>query len=304
MTGDIEQIISARPRDLGGFSVRRILPHATRRMVGPFIFFDHMGPADFNPGEGLDVRPHPHINLATVTYLFEGSILHRDSLGSRQVIEPGAINWMTAGRGIVHSERTPSEPRATGSRLHGIQCWVALPKENEEIAPSFHHHSAATLPEFVAGEAAVKLLLGSAFGRRSPVEVHSDLFYFEARLKAGASFALAADGRESAIYWVEGGGLVGHQEVRAGEMAVMCSGNGCLIKATQSSRLMAIGGCPLEGKREIFWNFVSSSKERIERAKKDWRERRFPEIPDDNQEFIPLPDENASPSGKPPGTIL
>lgn len=301
----VQLIISPRERDLGGFSVRRILPYATHRMVGPFIFFDHMGPANFAPRAGMDVRPHPHIGLATVTYLFEGQIRHRDSLGSDQLIEPGAVNWMTAGRGVVHSERTPEGARATGSRMNGIQLWVALPEEHEEIEPSFVHHPRPTLPEFKIGNVEIKLLLGSVFDQKSPVVTHSDLFYLEARIPKGSHFRLPIEGKEAAVYVVEGLVTIGAQQIGLNTMAVAEKGEDIVIEGTEASRVMILGGGPV-GERHIYWNFVSSSLEKIEKAKKDWalgpREdsERFKPIPNDHQEFIPLPTEK----GNPKGTIM
>ncbi len=300
-------IITARERDLGGFSVRRILPYATHRMVGPFIFFDHMGPAQFAPGEAMDVRPHPHINLATVTYLFEGKIRHRDSLGSDQLIEPGAINWMTAGRGIVHSERTPDDVRKTGGRMNGIQCWVALPTEHEETNPSFHHHPASTLPEFSVDGVTCKLLLGKAFGHESPVRVHSKLFYLDVRMPKGTKLTLPHDHHEAALYLVEGRLRAG-EDIEAMSMRVREEGETLTVEALQDSKLMILGGEAL-GKRYIFWNFVSSSEERLEQAKADWRQgprgagSRFPQIPGDHNEYIPLPEEPPK-KPNPSGTIM
>lgn len=300
-------IITARERDLGSFSVRRILPYATHRMVGPFIFFDHMGPAQFAPGETMDVRPHPHINLATVTYLFEGKIRHRDSLGSDQLIEPGAINWMTAGHGIVHSERTPDDMRRTGGRLNGIQCWVALPEEHEETNPSFRHHPANTLPEFSIEGVNCKLLLGKAYGHESPVRVHSKLFYLDVRMPKGAKLTLPHDHQEAALYLVEGQLQDGKDTIAALSMRVREENETLTVEALQDSRLMILGGDTL-GKRFIFWNFVSSSEQKIEEAKAAWSKgpgasSRFPQIPDDHDEFIPLPAEPAKKS-PPPGTIM
>jgi redox-sensitive bicupin YhaK (pirin superfamily) len=306
MNSTVDIIISAREKDLGGFSVRRILPYASHRMVGPFIFFDHMGPAEFKPGQGMDVRPHPHVNLATVSYLFEGKIQHKDSLGSDQAIEPGAVNWMTAGRGIVHSERTPERERSQGCRMNGIQLWVALPEEHEESAPSFTHHPKESLPEFKVGDAAVKLLLGRAFGHTSPVPVHSDLFYAEIKLSKGKALTIAAEGRDSAIYVVDGAVDIEGRKVNRTEMAVAKPGVDLPLVASEDSRVMVIGGNPV-GERAIFWNFVSSSKQRIEEAKRLWSEGpstdnpRFPPIPGDDREFIPLPSE---PPPQPKGTIM
>lgn len=287
---NLELVITPRDRDLGGFHVRRILPYAHHRMVGPFIFLDHMGPVDFAPGEGMDVRPHPHINLATVTYLFEGSIFHRDSLGSAQLIEPGAINWMTAGKGIVHSERSPQDARAAGAKLHGLQCWVALPQESEESEPTFVHHPADTLPEFEAQGAKIKLLVGSLFGQKSPVQTKSDVLYADVHFPPGVYLELASEGRDLAVYALEGDLSVNGEKIATGAMAVAKSGDDLKIQAQNFSRAMILGGMPLPGERHIFWNFVSSSKERIERAKQDWRERVFPKIPGDDREFIPLPE--------------
>ena len=296
-------IIPGREKDLGGFHVRRVLPYASHRMVGPFIFFDHMGPAEFPPGEGLTVRPHPHINLATVTYLFAGSILHRDSLGSEQLIEPGAINWMTAGRGIVHSERSHPEVRRRGGPLHGIQCWVALPEEKEEVEPDFTHHPATSIPEFTVGRARLRLLAGSAFERASPVKLHSDLIYVEARLPAGETLRFPAGHRDLAAYPISGRLRVNGEDLPATSMAIGHGGQDLLIEATEEAHLMIFGGEPLAGGRFIWWNFVSSSRDRIVSAREDWREGRFPKIPGDDEEFIPLPDDPL-PAENPKGTIL
>jgi len=300
-------IINSRERDLGGFFVHRILPYATHRMVGPFIFLDHMGPAQFQPGEGIDVRPHPHINLATVTYLFEGKIRHRDSLGSDQLIEPGAINWMIAGHGIVHSERSPQDVRQAGGKMHGIQCWVALPDEHEETEPSFHHHPASTLPEFSIEGVSCKLLLGKAFGFESPVKTHSKLFYLDLRMPKGTRFTLPHEDQEAALYLVEGQ-LKEKNQIDPLTMVIREDGQSLTVEATQDSKVIIVGGKPV-GKRHIYWNFVSSSDKKIEQAKVDWHlgpgpaGSRFPQIPDDHHEFIPLPPE---PSGNqtPPGNIM
>lgn len=300
----IQMIISSREKDLGGFTVRRILPYASHRMVGPFIFFDHMGPATFAPGEGMDVRPHPHINLATVTYLFEGKITHRDTLDSLQNIEPGAVNLMIAGRGIVHSERTPDIERKMGSKLNGIQVWIALPERDEEIEPSFSHYPKESLPEFNFLDGRVKLLLGSAFGYTSPAQVHSNLFYAEVAVDAGGRFALPAGERESAIYVIEGKVCADDREVNSTEMAIIASGEDLQIQVIEDTRFMILGGEPL-GERFIYWNFVSSSNQRIEEAKSLWslgpsaENPRFQPVPSDNDEFIPLPDDP-----RPKGTIM
>jgi hypothetical protein len=291
-TPDIETIIDGRPRDIGGFSVRRVLPSASRRMVGPFIFFDHMGPATLPAGRGLDVRPHPHINLATVTYLFEGEILHRDSLGSHQAIRPGAINWMTAGRGIVHSERTGEEERARGPRVHGIQLWVALPVESEEVEPEFHHHPADTLPALERDGVCLRVLAGQAYGVTSPVRTFSPLFYVEAIMPAGSGLEVPSEHPERAVYVAEGSVQCGPEQAEEGRMLVLSSDVSVKLDARADARVMLIGGAPFDGERErhIWWNFVSSRKERIEQAKRDWKEGRFPKVPGDEEEFIALPD--------------
>jgi len=288
MESAIRTLIQPRPRDLGGFSVRRVLPAAGTRMVGPFIFFDHMGPADFAPGTGIDVRPHPHIGIATVTYLYEGALLHRDSLGCVQSIEPGAVNWMTAGRGIVHSEKVTEEVRASGQRLHGLQTWVALPDEAEEIEPCFEHYAAADIPEVTVGGAVIRVVLGSAFGVSSPVTTHGRTLYVEVLLEPGQSVAIP-DAAELAVYVVEGGVTIGRQRVAAGVLAVLEAGARGTVTAEAAARIMFAGGDAIDGKRYIWWNFVSSSRERIERAKDDWREQRFASVPGED-DFIPLPE--------------
>jgi len=283
-------IIDARPRDLGGFSVRRTLPSSTRRTVGPFIFFDHFGPAVFAPGEGMTVRPHPHIGLATVTYLFEGEIIHRDSLGSHQAIRPGDINWMTAGKGIVHSERTHPDRRKEESCLHGLQLWVALPTAYEEVAPAFHHHPAATMPERKLGDVDVRIMAGSAYELSSPVESLSPLFYVDAVLPAGSELPLPPEHDERAVYVVEGAVRCGGERAEVGRMLVLAKGATTSVRSERDARVVLVGGAPLDGERYIDWNFVSSSKERILRAKRDWKEGRFPKVPGDEIEFIPLPE--------------
>lgn len=289
-TANVELEIGARPRDLGnGFVVRRVLPATTRRMVGPFVFFDQMGPVHLPEGEGLDVRPHPHINLATVTYLFDGEILHRDSLGTEQLIAPGGVNWMTAGSGIVHSERSPTVSRKSGPRLHGLQLWVALPTEHEETAPSFAHHDERDIPELGLPGARLRVVAGSAFGVTSPVKVLSDLFYVDVDIDAGASLDLPDGYAERAVYVVTGAIQCDGGRREPTTMTVFRSGGAARITAIEKSRVMLIGGAPL-GERHIFWNFVSSSPERIERAKLAWQERRFPTVPGDDTEFIPLPE--------------
>lgn len=280
-------------RDLGdGFQVRRALPSPHRRMVGPFIFFDQMGPVRLDPGHGLDVRPHPHIGLATVTYLLEGEILHRDSLGSVQAIRPGAVNWMTAGRGIVHSERTAPATRAAGGPLFGLQTWVALPVAHEETAPAFSHHPADTLPATEGEGVALTLVAGTADGLASPVPTFSDMVYAHIRLAPGARYRVAADHVERALYVVtgaiaaegQGGGFA------AGELVVLKPGAELVIVAEGGpAQVILAGGEPFAEPRHIFWNFVSSSPERIEQAKADWRARRFADVPEEH-EFIPLPE--------------
>jgi redox-sensitive bicupin YhaK (pirin superfamily) len=286
----LEQIIEPRARDLGGFSVRRVLPSSRRRQVGPVVFFDHMGPVDFAPGAGMDVRPHPHINLATVTYLWEGVIDHRDSLGSFQPIRPGAINWMTAGRGIVHSERTPAEVRAAAHRLHGTQLWVALPAEHEQMPPEFQHHPAHSLPQREQPGCSLRLLAGSAFGAVSPVRVASPLFYADAVLQAGAELDLPAEYPERAAYLLEGSLSLDDTLLTGPQLLVFHEGP-ARLRAASAAHVLLFGGTPLESARHIWWNFVSSSAERIERAKQDWREGRFPLVPGDEQERVPLPEE-------------
>ncbi len=289
MASPIEHLIRARPRDIGDFVVRRVLPSFQKPLVGPFIFVDHMGPIRLPPGGGMDVRPHPHIGLATVTYLFEGEILHRDSVGSVQAIRPGDVNWMVAGRGIAHSERTPPELRAAGPRAHGLQTWAALPKEREEAEPSFAHHPASSLPVVEMPGATVRVIAGHAFGARSPVEVFSDMLYAAAELAPGASLRLAAEHAERGVYVVGGRAEIGGTTVGEGELAVLEEGLEIEMRAPVAARLMLLGGAKMDGPRFIWWNFVSSSKERIERAKADWRNDRFPPIPGET-ERIPLPE--------------
>jgi redox-sensitive bicupin YhaK (pirin superfamily) len=287
----VTRVLEGRPRDLGGFGVRRVLPAPGLQTVGPFIFFDHMGPATFAPGGGVDVRPHPHIGLATVTYLFDGAFMHRDSLGTEQLIRPGDVNWMVAGCGIVHSERTPPEARRApgGARIHGIQTWIALPRAQEEIPPSFEHHPAATLPEIREGGATLRLIAGAAFGRCAPASVFSPMFYLAAELEPGAEVDLPGEYAERAAYFVEGEVAAADGRHTVGEMVVFGADEAATIRALGSARVMLLGGAPLEGRREIWWNFVSSSAERIERAKLDWREDRFAAVPGD-AERIPLPE--------------
>lgn len=285
--GSVELIIEPRERDLGGFMVRRVLPAKERRMIGPFVFFDHMGPAEFPPGEGIQVRPHPHIGLSTITYLFQGEIIHRDSLGYVQPIRAGAVNLMTAGRGIVHSERAGDDLHAV-SRLHGIQSWTALPVAQEEIEPAFHHYPADALPALEIDGVHVRLIIGEAFGRRSPVLTYSPTLYLECRLPATTRLTLTEPCAERAIYVVSGSIAIDGRVHGQGVMAVAHSGEGLVLEARRESRVMVIGGEPL-GERIIWWNLVSSSAERIEQAKADWKNRRLAMVPGDS-EFIPLPE--------------
>jgi redox-sensitive bicupin YhaK (pirin superfamily) len=293
---EVEAILTPRDRDLGGFVVRRLLPASGHRTVGPFVFFDHFGPTALVPGQGMDVWPHPHINLATVTYLFEGEIVHRDSLGSLQPIRPGDINWMTAGRGIVHSERTAPALRAAGSTVHGIQLWVGLPRADEETAPAFHHHPADTLPTLSAPGVDVRVLVGEAFGRRSPVATFSPLAYADVRLQPGATIELPGDVADRGVYVVDGEVTSGAARCPRWHMLVFRHGRRARVRAETASRFVLLAGDRFPEPRHIWWNFVSSSASRIERAKRDWRERRgapdgpFPLVPGDEAEFIPLPD--------------
>ena len=284
--GAVELLIEAKPRELGGFTVRRTLPSRERRMVGPFIFFDHMGPAEFPPGEGIAVRPHPHIGLATITYLFEGEIMHRDSLGMVQPIRAGAVNLMTAGRGIVHSERAGDDLDTT-SRLHGIQSWMALPIEQEECDPAFVHHSAQDLPELVQDGVSVRIVIGKAYGQTSPVSTLSPTLYLDCRMPADSVLALPEHYDELAVYVVAGEVDVDHVALTEGVMAVACAGKRLCVRADIESHVMVIGGTAL-GRRHIWWNFVSSTKERIEQAKTDWQRGRFDPVPEDT-ELMPLP---------------
>jgi hypothetical protein len=287
--GGIDLIVHARSRDLGGFSVRRALPSRERRRVGPFVFWDHIGPATFEPGQGVDVRPHPHINLATVTYLFEGEIVHRDSLGSHQSIRPGAVNWMTAGRGIVHSERKSEDAQRLPSRAHGIQSWVALPKSDEETEPTFHHYDAATLPEVEIRGIRLRVLAGRAYGVTSPVHVFSPTLYVDARLELDAELTLPDEYAERAVYLVEGALSCGGRRIEPGTMIHFRPDVASRVRALDASRVMLLGGAPMDGERHVWWNFVSSSLDRIEQAKRDWKEGRFPKVPGDEVDFIPLP---------------
>jgi len=292
----IELIIDQRRRDLGGFEVGRVLPFHAHRTVGPFIFFDHMGPKDFQAGfaRSVDVRPHPHIGLSTVSYLFEGAMTHRDSVGSTEVIRPGEVNWMTAGRGITHSERF-EELRAQGGRMNGIQAWVALPDEAEETEPAFSHHGAEDLPTYEGGGMWARLIAGKAFGAEAKVKVHSPMFYVHWALQAGATAQLPAEYPERAAYVAQGMVEIDGQPISQGQMAILRPGMTAPITATTNAIVMLLGGEPV-GERFIEWNFVASSKARIEQAKADWRAGRM-KLPDaDDQEFIPLPADPPGPA--------
>ncbi len=285
----IERVIVPRTSDLGGFSVRRALPSSQRRMVGPFIFFDHMGPAEFRAGQGIDVRPHPHIGLATVTYLFAGEIMHRDSLGSIAPITPGAVNWMSAGRGIAHSERTAPDHRVAGEPLHGLQCWVALPADREEGAPGFVHHAVSELPVANGEGKSVRVVAGRFLGMTSPVATGWDTLMADVTLAAGASLPLDADTEERALYIVSGEIEIAGDRFAAGGLLVFKPGDRITVTATAAARIAVVGGAAMDGSRHIWWNFVSSRQERIEEAKADWKAGRFEPVPGET-EFIPLPE--------------
>lgn len=285
----IQMVIEPKEKELGGFSVRRSLPYVKQRMVGPWVFFDHMGPADFEPEEGIDVRPHPHIGLATVTYLFDGEILHRDSLGSVQAIRPGAINLMVAGKGIAHSERTPEALRQYEQHVEGLQLWLALPDGQEEIEPQFFHYDAGQLPLIHEQDAVLRVMVGTGFGATSPVQTYSPTFFAEGAMKQGATLDFDATYSERAVYVAHGCLRIDGQSFGEHSMLILTPDRIVTLEAEAYTRLVLIAGEPV-GKRHIWWNFVSSSKERIEQAKEDWQQGRFPTIPDDNAEFIPLPD--------------
>jgi redox-sensitive bicupin YhaK (pirin superfamily) len=288
MTRPSFALLEPHTKELGGFQVRRLLPGAKLRAVGPFVFFDHIGPATFPPGGGVDVRPHPHIGLATVTYLFEGALMHRDSLGSVQRIAPGDVNWMTAGSGIVHSERSPEGERPAGPRLHGIQTWVALPLAHEKTQPEFSHHPGATLPVIERPGVSMRLVAGNAFGQRAPARAYSEMFYLAVEMAPGASFELPPEHEERGAYLIEGAARLGDESIPVHHLAVLAPGSTGVIHAAAPSRLMLLGGARLDGDRTIWWNFVASSKELIEQAKLRWSEGRFPPVPGET-EFIPLP---------------
>jgi redox-sensitive bicupin YhaK (pirin superfamily) len=287
---NVERIISPRTHDLGGLIVGRVLPHVERRTVGPFVFLDHMGPAEMAAGQAIDVRPHPHIGLSTLTYLYEGEMFHRDNLGNAVEIVPGGVNWMTAGRGIAHSERTSPVERRSAHRLHGLQCWVALPKADEEIAPEFWHYGQNSIPRFSHGDCEITVVAGEAYGKRSPVRNYSPLFYVDVRLPAGATIELPDAYADRAAYVIEGSIEADGETVPQHTMVVFKPDARIVIKAAAAAHVVLLGGEPLPEPRHVWWNFVSSSKERIEQAKDDWKAGRFARIPGDDQEFIPLPE--------------
>lgn len=289
-TSGIAAVIDARVRDLGGFAVRRLLPAGVRQSVGPFIFFDHAGPTTLESGTGIDIRPHPHIGLCTVSYLFSGAIVHRDSLGSEQTIWPGDLALMPAGRGIVHSERTPQSLRDTGATLHALQLWIALPQADEECAPAFHYHRADSLPTISQDRAQLRVLMGQAYGVQSPVATFAPTFYVDVILPAGAELPLPEGYEERALYIVSGSLVVGRERAEPGRMLVFKPNAALRIQAERDTRLVLFGGAALDGPRYLFWNFVSSSPERIEQAKRDWQQGRFPRVPGDDAELTPLPE--------------
>ena len=287
--GAIELVIDPPDKDLGDFTVRRSLPDKRRQRVGPFIFWDHMGPAAVPPGTGVSVRPHPHIGLATITYLFEGVIVHRDSLGYVQPITSGAVNWMTAGKGIVHSERSPEDLVASGSMLHGIQAWVALPTELEEIEPRFEHYPAHDIPRLSEPGLELTVIAGEAYGATSPVQTSSATVYVEADMEEGASLETPADVDEIAVYAVSGAVEVDGQPLPAGRMAILAARATAKVSARSPAKVMILGGGTLQGERLLYWNFVSSFPERLEQARQDWKNGKFDDVPGD-PEFIPLPE--------------
>lgn len=283
----VQQVINGRERDLGGFVVRRVLPYANRQMVGPFIFFDHLGPAQFAAGAGIDVRPHPHISLATVTYLFDGALEHRDSLGNVREIHPGDVNWMTAGRGIVHSERTPHTARASGPHIHGIQSWVALPDGAEDVDPAFVHHAAASLPRTRLDDVDLTIIAGRSFGQTSPVATLWPTLYVHADMAAGTSLNIPVEHTERAVYLVRGSVVIDGVTLSAGSMGIL-EPVPVAAQSPSGATLMLVGGERFPSPRYLYWNFVASSQERIEAAKERWRRQEFPAVPNET-EFIPLP---------------
>ena len=288
MATSIALVIEPITKDLGEFTVARLLPDERRQRVGPFIFFDHIGPAEFAPGKGVNVRSHPHIGLATVTYLFDGEMLHRDSLGFVQVIRAGAVNWMTAGRGIAHSEKVTEEILASGQRLHGVQVWVALPLESEEIQPRFEHYASEDIPAVDLDGANARVVIGSAYGLTSPVQTESETLYVELQIDAGASVELPRT-EELAVFVIDGDIRIDGQAIPTGSLAVLVNDSTATIEATYRSHVMLCGGATLPGERILWWNFVSSSRERMQQAKADWRDGRFDQVPGES-DFIPLPD--------------
>lgn len=290
MDGLFLQTLLPTTHDLGGFKVHRTLPHRERTMVGPFIFFDQMGPARLAPGNGIDVRPHPHINLATVTYLFAGAIDHRDSLGTVQTIEPGAVNLMTAGKGITHSERSPAALRPDGPELSGIQTWIALPAAKEELDPAFEHVAKGKLPVIGASGATARIIMGRMWGATSPVTCHSETIYADVALSAGSALAVDPDAEERAVYLAEGEASLDGVPLQLGTLYVLRPGIRATLRSERGAHVMICGGAPLDGPRHVWWNFVSSSRDRINQAKDDWKAGRFALPPDDRDEFIPLPE--------------
>jgi len=286
----IERVIEGRARDIGGFPVRRSLPVIGHRAVGPFIFFDHMGPVDFAPGHGMDVRPHPHIGLATITYLLEGEIIHRDTLGTEQAIRPGDVNWMVAGRGVAHSERTSPEVRARGSRAHGLQTWVAVPRDREDMAPVFEHHPQRTLPLIEQPGVTLRVIAGTAYGHTAPTGVLSPTLYVHATMAADAEVVVDDGHAERAVYVVDGEVECAGRSFGAATMLVLRSGASVTLRANSAANVMLIGGAPLDGPRQIWWNFVASSQQRIEAAKAAWRADQFGTVRGDEDERIPLPE--------------
>ena len=283
-------IIEERSRNIGDFRVGRILPFRKKRMVGPFIYFDHMGPKEFGPDERMDIGPHPHIGLSTLTYLLEGKIVHRDSLGTEQAITPGAVNWMTAGKGIVHSERSPKDPEEIVNRMHGLQIWVALPLAFEDTEPSFHHTEAKDLPAWKEDGLSYKLIAGEAFGKKSPVPVYSQLFLVEIKAIEDQAMALnrGVEG-EVAIYVLEGSVNTGDENIEAGHVLVSTCNESCSFSINEGSHILVFGGKPFEEERHIYWNFVASKKEKIENARERWKNHEFPKVPGDDG-YVPLPE--------------
>jgi redox-sensitive bicupin YhaK (pirin superfamily) len=286
----IARVIIPRSVDLGDFVVRRALPSAQARMVGPFVFFDHMGPAVFKPGAGVDVRPHPHIGLATLTYVFDGEIMHRDSLGTAIAIRPGEVNLMTAGRGIVHSERTAPERKASGASMHGLQCWLGLPAAQEETDPGFAHYGVEEFPVVRDNDKTVRVVAGSLYGARSPVVTASETVFGDATLRAGAVLPVDAHYEERSVYVVDGDIEIGGDRFTVGQLLVFRPGDHITVKAVTDAHVVIVGGAAMDGPRHLWWNFVSSRKERIEQAKAEWAAGHFAKVPGDEIEFIPLPE--------------